>query len=437
MPSLTNEKDNVAVQDKRILVISHNCFGDSNNMGRTLKTMFSPFAPSQIAQLYFGDETPDFNVCNAYFRVTDLEMLKSIFLRKSYGATVVKQANQSTLNKKPSLLKNKIVKIARYRTPAIYCTRNILWNMGKWDSNALKQFVDEFQPDVVFYASGDYAFSYKIALKIAETRCIPLIIGCYDDFYLNTKRTISPVYICNRWYFMHWVKRTFIYASGFTAICDLMTEVYKQLFKKPGRTLYTATNYTSLPIKKNASIVYTGNLGYGRAAQLVAMGRALKSLRLPDYPSIDVYSAEIRPEITNQLTKKNGIRFHGLVTAEKVREIICSARLVIHTESFEVEYQNRVRYSISTKIADCLACGTCIFAFGPQSIASISYLQSNAVAYVVTERDKLALGFQEILSNSNLQTEIIEHAKKLAKENHDTASNAILVRKIFDGEVWS
>ena len=69
--------------------------------------------------------------------------------------------------------------------------------------------------------------------------------------------------------------------------------------------------------------------------------------------------------------------------------------LLIHAESFDNEFKQIVKNSISTKIADSLASGVPIVAYGPEGIASIDYLikneQPNASFFIDNKTTKLAL----------------------------------------------
>lgn len=67
----------------KVLVISHNVFSDTENMGKTLSAYFNGWDISEIAQFYIHSEVPTTaNVCVNYFRITDLEAIKSIFFPK-------------------------------------------------------------------------------------------------------------------------------------------------------------------------------------------------------------------------------------------------------------------------------------------------------------------------------------------------------------------
>ena len=57
-----------------------------------------------------------------------------------------------------------------------------MWKMGKWNSKTLKAWLKDFSPDFIFFASGDYAFSYRIAYSVSLQLQIPIVLWCFDDF---------------------------------------------------------------------------------------------------------------------------------------------------------------------------------------------------------------------------------------------------------------
>lgn len=403
----------------RILVISHNVFSMTGNMGKTLISYFKDFGKENLAQFYIHSEVPTSDICINYYRVTDKEMIKSVF-----GFKAGKALNESDIDKNRKTSRTdsgaeaRIYQKGRKRTPLIYIMRNLWWRLGHWNNKSFKKWVDDFNPDCVFFASGDYAFMYDIALKTAESRNIPLYISCMDDYYLNNKNSSRLLGDFQHRYFMKSVNRAMRYSSAIFCICDGMSRDYKKLFNKKCVTLHTAASFDGrLEGEKKRKISYIGNLGYNRHLQLVSIGRALKKSG-EDIEYIDVYSAEKRDEILKFMTPENGIIFHGSISADEVKHVMAESLAVIHTESFDEDIKNTVRYSVSTKIADFLMSGTCILAYGPADVSSIKYLSDNNAAYCITESDELANGIKDLLNNEETRTYILKNALILANKNH-------------------
>ncbi len=411
--------------NKRVLLISHNALSQSNNMGRTLESQFGLFREDELAQLFFSNERPQSEVCTRYFRITDAAVFRSIWKRKAVGYAFDAAAL-------PPAAPPKVEKAIRKkgRRPSIYLTRNAIWALGCWKSKALDAWLEEFRPDVIFFASGDYSFSYKVTLYIAKKRNIPVVIGCYDDFYIGKKQTFSPLYHLFYRGLMKNARKLFAYSHSFLSLSEGMTRDYARLFSKPGHTVYVPA---SIPLlspdgPREQRIFYAGNLGYGRAEQLVLLGRALKELRLP---SLEVYSGEIRPELTGLMSEENGICFRGAVSPREIEELMETCRYVVHTESFRPEHKKRVRYSVSTKIADCLSSGACILAFGPEDVASISYLKNADAAWLISRPEDLKQKLRDLFTAPEKTRELIANARALAEENHSREKNSALLKAVL------
>ena len=417
----------------RVLIVSHNVFGKTNNMGKTLLSYFADFQPEEIAQFYIHSEVPtDDSVCRNYYRFTDKDAIRSLWPFRSYGKRFSRdeirtdRASSATA----SGITGAMYQFGRKRTAGIFAARNTLWKLSRWNTKEFRAWVDEFSPDVIFYASGDYGFSYDIAREVADYTGKPLIVLCVDDFYLYNRNAHTLLGRLMHRLFMKTVHKTMERACEIYVISDAMKTVYEPLFGKPCRVLHTsAVGRTENRNEAADRISYIGNLENGRSDQLARMGQALKAMDAENLPErIDVYSGERNPEILKPLTEENGIRFHGMIPAEEVPDVMGRSMAVIHTESFDPEMAKLVRFSVSTKIAETLMYGPCLIAYGPTGIASIDYLKQHEAAYVISAPVQLEAGLKKILSDSALRNRIIENARELAKKNHNGENNSSQLR---------
>lgn len=407
----------------KVLIVSHNCISSTSNMGKTLQSYFRGFSYQEVAQLYIHCEEPtDDTLCHNYYRFTDLDALKSIVCPKFLGRSFGKQdiQTQRISGRTDTGLLGSVYQYGARRTAAVYALRELLWKCSRWENDQLWQWVEDFGPDVIFFASGDYGFTYQIAGKIAEKTGKPLAICCVDDFYLYNR---NKEYLLGRLVhrrFLKTVYKTMEKAEVIFVICDSLKQTYEPLFGKPCHVLHTSAPERSVPaqIRKN-SIVYLGNLELGREKQLAAIGRVLKDLDVTGVPKyLDVYSFEQDPNILKVLTMENGVRFHGAVSAQRVLEILGESMAVIHTESFDPRIQKIVRHSVSTKIPESLMNGPCLIAYGPSGIASMDYLIENGAAFTITSPEQLEQGLREILTDAGRRETIVVQARKLAQKNH-------------------
>lgn len=409
----------------KLLVISHNVFSLHSNMGRTLANFFTGIKPENIAQLYFHSEVPSVDTCKNYFRITDFDLIKK--RKREIGTIFTKKDIHKNIKttRVDSGIQTEIYNLGRKRKPYLYIGRNLLWAFNKWNNQNLWNWIDAFNPDVIFFASGDYVFAYKVAMAIAEKKNIPIVTYVCDDYYFLKRKSISPLYYMYRLQYKQTVRKLFAKHKNMVAICDKLGRDYEKEFGVSSQTVMTSSTLSPFPEKTDGECVlsYLGNLGYDRQIPLAEIGRAVKKISNGKL-FVDVYSAETRPHILAELTEENGIRFHGSIPYDEVQFVMQKSDILIHTESMDTKNRDKVRYSVSTKIADSLACGRCLLAYGPSDVASIDYLKENACACVVTEKENLETIIQKLLSDKVFRNEFIKNGTKTAKENHDVIANS-------------
>ena len=438
-----------------VLILSHNVLGGSTGMGKTLKTYFSETEDVAVHQLYIHSEVPvDDTVCADYFRFTDSDALKARFPFLKRG-TVFEQKDICTdlnFSRTDHGVVGSVYQYGRKRTPVIHLLRNLIWKTAWWDTPKLREWVKRASPDVVFLAAGDYAFTYEIAVKIADLAGCALVVLCTDDYFLKEdtqkKKPVkgrrkqrqtavhdgSLLKKITEKQFMSTVHRTMKRAECILCMCDEMRDRYRELFKKQTYTIYTGAIERDIRRKEKEKpmISYVGYLGGNRHKSLIELGNAISKLRLAYGPdAIEVYSNEKRPQIVAELQKCPGIRFHGEADPGKAAEVIEDSDYVVHIEGFDPKSRKAVRYSISTKIADYLMNGSCIIAYGPEEVASMRYLSDNGAAVVITTGELLGEKLAEIFADQKKRESIVKNARLLAHKNHELKKVSERINKIL------
>ena len=410
----------------KILLVSNLVLDRTSNMGKTFLAYFKDFMPGEVAQFYIYSEVPtDDSVCRNYYRFTDWDALRSVFDRKAGGTVFgAEDIDRSRTDPRTDTgMQTAVYRAGSKKTPLLHMMRNYIWEHSNWKSGKLMDWIADFEPDAVFFASGDSLFMYEIAGSIAESFRIPLIVSAVDDFYVFNRNEHQPFGKMYFRVFMNKVHETMDHAACLLPICDSMDREYRYMFQVPSHVLRTPVDERDLHLKKDAErISYIGNLDFNRYRQLIDIGKTLKRIASTDIPGfLDVYSQERNPEILNEMTVENGIRFHGAISSEEVCRVMADSRAVVHTESFDPVTAEIVKYSVSTKIPESLMNGPCLIAYGPEGIESIDYLKRNGAAFVITSPEELEQGLRTVLSDEAVRNEILTRARELAHENHDSA----------------
>ena len=411
----------------KVLVISHNVFGRNVSMGKTLSTYFENWPKEKLCQIYFRAEVPTTHICEQYFRITDFDLLKDPFQADNRGDILT----AADIEPDRVTSKNDYGHItALYQTgskhkPWTYFARNTLWKLRSWENPKLDQWVRNCHPDVIFYAAGDYLFSYEIALHISKKYDIPLVVSIVDDYYFQRPSARGLLAKWNTHQFRKTMEKLMGCVKSAFYVHPVMERMYWQNFSTAGSVLYK-----NAPICQSAEsvrtplrIAYFGTLGLKRDIALTEIGRTIRRLVPDNSILLDVYSAEIRSDILKVMTKENGIRFHGQVSAEEVARIQEESNILVLAESTSPELTERLRCSLSTKVPEYLGSNRCLLAYGPAEAGSISYLLENKVGCVATNPQELEEKLREILFSPDARAAYAKGQRELALKNHTQQRN--------------
>lgn len=396
-------------------------------MGKTMLSLFSSFDKNDLYQLYIYPSVPDVDKCKEYYRITDKDVLKGVFSRKVHSKKVEPKMDYHTKFENP---KDKIL----YNNPNNAKTfriflRDLIWDLSPWYNAKLYEWIESIKPDCIFLAPGNYSFIYKVAMKISRKFNIKIVSYICDEFYFVDEN--KNVFDSFRIHILKKnIRKTMLSSSGIVTICDELKENYKKEFNRKSITIMTGTNMgisKHINNKKEINtITYMGNLSCGREKSIYKLGFVLDKINITNNKN---YKLEIYTNITNTLIEKfkkiKSIKLHEFVSGEKFEEIFNNAEMFLHVEDFDEINRNRVKHSISTKIADTLASGIPLFAYGPSNVASFNYLIHNNCAIVATNDDELESKLLIALQNSNVREMVATNGILAAKNYHDAKKNSI------------
>ena len=329
----------------KVLIVSHNCFSSSQSMGKTLASFFSEFPKTDLMQLYLYPSIPNIDICGDYFRITDRDILSSLITRRNSGCRI----KQSEITADNTLFTNvneqkRYSKINRGHF-LVRRARDLLWSIGTWKNKELMQWLQEGKPDVVFYALGDATFSQKIAVWISDFLQIPLVTYVCDEYYVSGKRSTMWHRIFNH-SMIKGIERTVKKSKRIVTICDDLGELYQELFDTEYTTVMTGSSFNVGEIQQKADatqLSFIGNLSLNRWKSLLDIADALQYANCINGTQYKLYyyGAE------NENVQGRAI-YGGRLNFEQIKDVMSKSKMLIHTESFEPEYEERIKYSIST-----------------------------------------------------------------------------------------
>lgn len=413
----------------KTLIMSHNPITDYNSMGKTFLSLFSAFSEDELCQFYIYPTLPNIKVCESYYRMTDWEALCSIVCRRHAGRKISDNEikNDNMLYEDENASKMYFGKSSHKELKIL--VRDLIWKLSSWKNSYLVSWLAEEKPDVIFAAPGASGFFYLLILRIAEMCKIPIVTYVCDDFYFSSQSKSSLVGRFYSHYIRKKIKMLMKMSRHIVTISNELAHDYEVAFGCACTVISTGANLkiaSSTYCGDGKRISYFGNLQLGRYRSLAEFARTVDTYNMlhDAHVTLNIYTADVSPHITAAFKGVTCVRFCGFVSADKMYKEMKKSSVLLHVESFENENRKRVKYSVSTKIADSLASGVCLFAYGPKEISSIEYLNRNECAVVAMNRDELTDKLSECLDKPEIRAEKAEKALEVAAQNHDSVQQS-------------
>lgn len=424
-------------ENMKVLIISHNPVSDQSNMGKTFLSLFSQFDKEELCQLYIYPVIPNGNRCASYYRVTDKDALNSILRLKKAGAEIPRERiteDQGLYEKAgdQAFYKNRKNKSAVRRL-----SRDAMWGMTRWYHKDLQAWLDREKPQCIFVAPGVAKFIYDFAIRIAKKLDIPVITYICDEYYFVKK----PRFGLDRLrleLLQRKIRKLIGVTDHLVVISEELKADYEKEFSVKTTTLMTgASSPVADAVKvciEPKDICYFGNIRCNRFVPLGQIGRTLDDINREQGKQyrLKIYTAEQDPQILNSFADIACVELYSFVTGAEFDKALCEADLLLHTEAFDEASKDFTQHSISTKIADCLASGIPLVAYGPEEISSMRHLLRHRCAITSTSLDTLKSTLETALSDGSARRQAAENGLITAKEHHDSKTVGLQLRSIVE-----
>lgn len=418
----------------KILIISHNPISTYQSMGKTLLSLFSSFTKKDLCQIYIYPTTPDIDICNSYFRITDRDILNSYF---NFGKVKSRKISSNDIGASKTVFfesKEDEKLLKRKKTYFNLMVRDVAWRCSLWFNRALKSWLEEEKPDRIFLAPGEAIFIYDIALLIHKTLKIPIVTYMCDEFYfLNSPKSILGN--IHSYFLRKKIEELMRQCNGIITICDELTTAYKTKFAVPAETVYTGAafdiNQHADRLGSPTGITYLGNMSCGRLKSIIDVGNVLSEINAEtdSHFNLFLYTRFLSNEQKKQISHIPTIKYCGYVVKEDYKKVLFGADLLLHVESFDTLYVDKVKHSISTKIADSLASGVPLIAYGNGSVASMKYLIGENCAFCAVNKAELKKILVTALFQGDARQAVVERSISVANKNHCAKKNSAFLKK--------
>lgn len=418
----------------KILLISHNPISTQSNMGKTFLSLFSRFDKQALCQLYIYPVIPNQQRCASYYRITDKDALNAVLRLKKTGGEIPMEQIDEAQGIYENMEDQSFYKSRKNKSALRRLLRDGLWSVSRWNDKRLRQWLDRQAPDCIFVAPGVAKFLYNFALKIARQRKIPIVTYICDEYYFvkNPAALLDRLRLgLLRAKMEKLMKKT----DHLVVISEEMNQAYQQRFGLPTTTLMTGAAMTAekKDQREVRNLCYFGNIRCNRFVPLGQIGRALDEInrRKGTAYRLKIYTAEKESEILEPLAQIPSVELCGFVSGEAFRQAVNQADLLLHTEAFDKQSMDFTQHSVSTKIADSLACGIPLVAYGPGEISSMAHLIRHECAITATAEDQLTDTLLTAFEDEAARQRTVEKALRVAAKLHNSEITSSRLWEIF------
>lgn len=420
----------------KILIISHNPISTYNQMGKTFASLFSEFDKDQLCQLYIYPSYPNIDMCSSYYRVTDKDVLSQFLKFRLPGKEVPSEAVNESSGRYENAEDEQLYRNVKNKAPMRRMLRDLMWSMSFWYNKKLKAWLEREQPTHIFVSPGAGKLLHNIALKISKKYSLPIVTYVCDEYYFVGKGKgllkKLEVFLLKKKY-----DQLMKHTSHVVAISEELCNDYSYHFAIPSSTVMTGSELSRVMhvnvCEQPTVISYFGNIRCNRYHSLAEVGRTLDKMRkqtgIPY--KLKIYTAEKDEKILSEFTGIESVEKCGFISGEEFKQTLSSSELLLHVEAFDESSVEFVKHSVSTKIADSLASGIPLIAYGPEPISSMQHLIRNRCAIFAGSSEGLEMALKSMFSNRALRQSCSDAALKTAKIYHTASVNSNRLKEIM------
>ena len=380
----------------------------------------------EIAAICCNPGIPKNHCCFQYFQITDAMMVKSIFGKRAGRAFSVTEDQMygEGLTFAEKVPERFYAFMKSITNNIVYVIRDCIWLIGRYDQKALRKFVKDFSPDLVYCPRMFTPKMCRLENKVKKYTDAPFVAFVADDEVSLKQYNWSPIYWMRRLLNLRLFKKHVkLYKHYYTFSKDQCNE-YQVKYGIPSSTLYKCGDFSKEVNKQEVGspirLVYAGSLYCKRWKTLVALGKALNNINKSGKKMVlDVYT---RTTLSNKAQKElescQHLNMRGSVPPERLSDIYRNADIALHVESFEKKYKYKTRWSFSTKIIDLLGSSCAVMAISWDQHTGYKYLKENDAAFCISDYSEIENILKKIAHNPLLIKEYAHKAWICGNKNH-------------------
>ncbi len=426
----------------KVLVLSSNVWRDDTNAGNVLSNIFDGTG-FEFATVYCGPGVPDNKLCTKYFQITDKMIVKNLLQRKKVGrAFEYDLTHEVTMQAKEQAAEpenKKVYNWFRKHSLSIFkVMQEVAWKLADWKNDALKKFILDFEPDVIFAPCYASFRMLRLSRFVSELTGKKLVSYISDDSHSMRQFRVSPVYWLNRIMIRNRLRKTFPYYSLVYTMTEQQKIECEQMFGANMQVLRKSVEVSSIPQKTtiNAPIrlIFGGGIYCGRWKTLSKIADAIERLNSEGYGlHLDIYTGNVLTKRQAKLLNRDGVVcVHKPVPYNTLKEIYAKQDIALHVESLDIKNRLLTRLSFSTKIVDCLASGCATLAIAWKEHAGLVYLREKNAAFCIDNPNEIYNLLKTIAEKPETILDYQARAVECCKKYHNRNDNLQMILSDFE-----
>lgn len=378
----------------RVLLLLSEMWDDAKYGNNNMSNWFADWNDVELATLCCSPGTPNNRCCKSYFRITDREILNSLLKHVPAGSPIYFQDYPHTVK---SMETNALEGIPHLRNEFFRGMRDLLWYIGRINQEALRQFILNFQPDVVF---TQRKASFRILRMEREVHKlfpqIPFVAYTADDECSLRCAEWSPIFWLRRLLLRQYLQGNAKFYSSYFTVSEEQAREYQRQFSIPTALLEKCGDFLAAKphdkLHTPLRVIYAGKLYCNRWKTLQLLAQTIHRLntRHKAFAELHIYTqSPMKADYKRWLDNRQDSFIMGQVAPDVLPEIYKDADIALHVEAFDWKNRLATRFSFSTKVVDCMKTGCCVMVIAPPEHSALIYLKQHNAAMTVDDPQKL------------------------------------------------
>lgn len=427
----------------KILIINSESVTNSNATGITLKNIFSNIPIENIFEITCSPSAKE-----SIYRGKTMKILPykyyipnyilNFSLSKRLNSTSKKVHNRQNIQKGRNNISTRLREflIALADSMPIISPKPLLLE------------VSLFSPDII-YTMGASNLVLKLCNYFSKKTGKKIIIHHMDN-WVETMYSSRIFMLPFRMQLLKLISKTYMNVNVGLTISHKMAEDFSLKWNTIHLPLLNFTdsivNQPNVNFKNNhITLVYTGGLHLNRWKSLLEVSDIVENINSnSDFElHLYIYTSDAGKKMYRDLFRMySKTIFKEYVEHSEINNLLQMSDILLHIESFEEINIKFIKYSISTKISEYLACGKPIIIYAPEKITLTEYLSENKAALTTCKKEELEYAIRLFCdstierynyANNAINCALKYHTRESAIETFIKAIDITLVKEIYHG----